>query len=57
MRGRRVAAALSIFIIVVSIVSLSTRGLNFGVDFTGGVLLEVGYPEAADLPQIRKKLF
>jgi len=56
MRGRRVTAALSIFIIVVSIVSLSTRGLNFGVDFTGGVLLEVGYPEAADLSQIRSTL-
>ncbi len=56
MRRRRVAAALSVFIIVVSIVSLSTRGLNFGVDFTGGVLLEVGYPEAADLPQIRSTL-
>ena len=53
---RRVTAVLSIFIIVVSIVSLSTRGLNFGVDFTGGVLLEVGYPEAADLPQIRSTL-
>ncbi len=56
MRRRRVTAALSVFIIVVSIVSLSTRGLNFGVDFTGGVLLEVGYPEAADLPQIRSTL-
>ena len=53
MRRRRVTAALSIFTIVISIVSLSTRGLNFGVDFTGGVLLEAGYPETADLAQIR----
>jgi len=53
MRRRRVTAVLSIFTIVISIVSLSTRGLNFGVDFTGGVLLEAGYPETADLAQIR----
>ena len=56
MRRRRVTAALSIFTIVISIVSLSTRGLNFGVDFTGGVLLEAGYPETADLAQIRLTL-
>ena len=47
---------LSILAIVISIVALSTRGLNFGIDFTGGVLLEVGYSEAADLAQIRQSL-
>jgi len=40
----------------VSLVSLATRGLEFGIDFTGGVLLEVGYPVAADLDDIRGKL-
>ena len=56
MRRRGVTAVLSILAIVISIVALSTRGLNFGIDFTGGVLLEVGYSEAADLAQIRQSL-
>ena len=44
---------ISIGLIVLSIAVILTRGLNFGVDFTGGVVLELKYPEAADLEQIR----
>ena len=53
---RNIAVAFSIIAIVVSIASLATRGLDFGIDFTGGVLLEVGYPEAADLDDVRQRL-
>lgn len=53
---RRIALTISALLIVVSLVSLTTRGLDFGIDFTGGVLLEVGYPQAADLDSIRGKL-
>ena len=53
---RRVALGLSVLLIIVSIGSLATRGLDFGIDFTGGVLLEVGYSEAANLGVIRNRL-
>ena len=53
---RKIAVVLSILVITASIFSLFTRGLNFGVDFTGGVVLEVGYEATADLPAIRDSL-
>ncbi len=53
---RKVALTLSAVLVIVSLVSLSTRGLEFGIDFTGGVLLEVGYPQAANLEEIRQNL-
>lgn len=53
---RRIALAISAVLVIASLVSLATRGLEFGIDFTGGILLEVGYPQAADLEQIRNNL-
>lgn len=53
---RHIALAISLIMMIVSIVSLSTRGLDFGIDFTGGVLLEVGYDQPADLDAIRNSL-
>ena len=46
---RRITTMLSILAVVVSIGSIATKGLEYGIDFTGGVLLEVGYPEEANL--------
>jgi len=53
---RKVAIGLSIVLVLISLISLSTRGLDLGIDFTGGVLLEVGYPEDANLTKIRSLL-
>jgi preprotein translocase subunit SecF len=43
-------------LILASIASLVVRGLNFGIDFTGGTLIEVGYPDPADLGALRDVL-
>lgn len=56
MQMRFIAMALSGLLIAGSIGSLATKGLVFGIDFTGGYLIEVGYDNAADLPPIRAAL-
>lgn len=53
MRG---AMVLSGILLVISLGSLVTRGLNFGLDFTGGVLLEVAYDGAVELDEVRTTL-
>ncbi len=53
---RRIALLLSIIMVSISISSIFIKGLEFGIDFTGGVLLEVGYPEPANLMKIRTLL-
>ncbi len=53
---RKLAAVLSVVLILLSIGSLATRGLNLGVDFTGGTLVEVGYSEAIEPQAVRDAL-
>lgn len=53
---RKIAAALSLFLVLASIVSLSVNGLSLGLDFTGGSLVELGYEKTADLKAIRAEL-
>lgn len=53
---RGIAFALSLVGIVIAIGAFAARGLNFGVDFRGGSMIEVGTPETADLGLIRSSL-
>lgn len=50
---RKLAFRMSLIFVIVSISSLFIRELNYGLDFTGGTLVELGYPEGADVDSIR----
>ncbi|MGH1462819.1 MAG: protein translocase subunit SecF [Neptuniibacter sp.] len=53
---RKIAAVCSVVLLVISIGALAVNGLKFGLDFTGGSLVEVGYEHPADLNKIRDQL-
>ncbi|MGB4812435.1 MAG: protein translocase subunit SecF [Methylophilaceae bacterium] len=50
----RITTAISLITFILAVFFLATRGLNFGVDFTGGTVMEVNYPQTANLDSIRK---
>lgn len=56
MKWRWVAVALSAAAMLAAIASLSIKQLNWGLDFTGGTLVEVAYSESADLSAVRTVL-
>ena len=56
MKFRKISAIISTSIFIASILFLIFRGLNLGVDFTGGTLMEVSYPQTANLEEIRTSL-
>lgn len=53
---RKYALAISALMLIIAIYSIATKGLNFGIDFTGGTMIEIAYPEQADLSGIRDTL-
>lgn len=53
MGQRKLAATLSIVLVLISLGSLFSRGLNLGVDFTGGTLVEISSPDAIELDAVR----
>ena len=53
---RRLATIVSAIIIVASIGSIAIKGLNFGIDFTGGTLVEVSYQQTVEVSSVRGQL-
>jgi len=56
MSKRMQTSVLSAVLVIVAVVAISTRGLNFGLDFSGGTLIELGYDKAVDLNKVRGDL-
>ena len=53
---RKPVMVISVVLVLASLISLFTNGLNVGIDFTGGSVIEVGYQEPVDLKPIREVL-
>lgn len=53
---RRLAFTVTLIMTLASLGCLAVKGLNFGLDFTGGTLIELNYEQAADLNKIRSQL-
>lgn len=56
MEKRRIAAVFSAVLILTALGSLFTQGLNLGIDFTGGTLIEVGFSKSVELDSVRSSL-
>ena len=53
---RHVAFAVTVVLTLISLGSLAIKGLNFGLDFTGGTLIELSYQKPADQQQVKAQL-
>ncbi len=52
----RITTAISLITFILAIFFLWSKGLNYGVDFTGGTVMEVSYPQPADIGKIRQAM-
>lgn len=56
MKYRRILVSISLLCIIASAVLLFTKGLNLGVDFTGGLVLQVKFDQPVDIAKVRSAL-
>ena len=56
MKFSKISAVISTTVFILAVFFIIIRGLNLGVDFTGGTMMEVSYPEAANIEGIRQTL-
>ncbi|HXF47273.1 MAG TPA: protein translocase subunit SecF, partial [Burkholderiaceae bacterium] len=56
MRYSRILNAISLVSFLIAVGFLATRGLNLSIEFTGGTVMEVSYPQPADLEKIRRTI-
>jgi len=56
LRWRKLAMAWSVAVLLIALLSLLVRGMNLGLDFTGGTVLEVQYPQPVEIPKVRETL-
>lgn len=56
MGKRKLAMAISAIVLIIAAAALIIRGLTFGIDFTGGTLIEVGYQQAVETKSVRSAL-
>src|SRR4051812_18299391 len=56
MATRKVWYGLSVVLMIICFASFATRGLNYAIDFTGGVSVEATFPSTADVDKVRSAL-
>ncbi|MCS7101479.1 MAG: protein translocase subunit SecF [Burkholderiaceae bacterium] len=56
MRYSRILNAISLVSFLIAVAVLATRGLNLSIEFTGGTVMEISYPQPADLEKIRRTI-
>lgn len=56
MKARKLTYALSALMVILSIACIAIKGFNYGIDFSGGILMELKASQAIDVEKVRKEL-